>query len=126
VIVNLDNGCYYSLRHTGAEIWGHIENGKGTAEIVASLSGRYSANVDVLHSAVQRLIGELQAEGIVSPQTDAAASANGQAGPPSPPNLASALGVFELPILEKYSDMQQMLLLDPIHDVDETGWPNKK
>jgi hypothetical protein len=25
-----------------------------------------------------------------------------------------------------YEDMQDLLLLDPIHDVDETGWPARK
>jgi len=29
------------------------------------------------------------------------------------------------PIVEKYTDMQDLLMLDPIHDIDETGWPNK-
>jgi hypothetical protein len=26
-------------------------------------------------------------------------------------------------LLNKYSDMQELLLLDPIHDVDDAGWP---
>ncbi len=30
---------------------------------------------------------------------------------------------FEAPVLESYSDMQDLLLLDPIHDVDDAGWP---
>jgi hypothetical protein len=33
-------------------------------------------------------------------------------------------GKFEAPVLQKYTDMQDLLLLDPIHDTDETGWPN--
>ena len=28
--------------------------------------------------------------------------------------------------LEEFSDMQDMLLLDPVHDVDELGWPIAK
>ena len=28
--------------------------------------------------------------------------------------------------VQKFTDMEDMLLLDPIHDVDETGWPNLK
>ena len=28
--------------------------------------------------------------------------------------------------INKYSDMQDMLLLDPIHDVDDKGWPEPK
>ena len=31
---------------------------------------------------------------------------------------------FEAPILQKYTDMQDLLLLDPIHEVDEAGWPH--
>jgi len=35
--------------------------------------------------------------------------------------------VFAPPVLEVYTDMQDLLLLDPIHDVDETvGWPSPK
>ena len=30
------------------------------------------------------------------------------------------------PVLEKYTDMQELLLLDPIHDVEEAGWPKAK
>jgi hypothetical protein len=31
---------------------------------------------------------------------------------------------FQVPEFAKYNDMQNLLLADPIHDVDETGWPN--
>jgi hypothetical protein len=27
--------------------------------------------------------------------------------------------------LSRFDDMQEMLLLDPIHDVAETGWPHR-
>ena len=30
---------------------------------------------------------------------------------------------FVAPQLHKYTDMQELLLLDPIHDVDQEGWP---
>jgi hypothetical protein len=30
---------------------------------------------------------------------------------------------FHAPVLQVYSDMQDLLLLDPIHEVDATGWP---
>lgn len=32
---------------------------------------------------------------------------------------------FQPPALESYTDMQDLLLLDPIHEVDEMGWPQK-
>ena len=30
---------------------------------------------------------------------------------------------FQPPVLQKFRDMQDLLLMDPIHDVDEAGWP---
>jgi len=31
---------------------------------------------------------------------------------------------FTKPELHKFTDMQDLLLFDPIHEVDESGWPN--
>ena len=36
---------------------------------------------------------------------------------------AAELPNFERPKLGKYTDMQDLLLADPIHEVDEQGWP---
>ena len=33
---------------------------------------------------------------------------------------------FEAPSLEKYTDMQDLVLLDPVHEVDQTGWPRQQ
>jgi hypothetical protein len=30
---------------------------------------------------------------------------------------------WEAPIFEVYTDMQDLLLFDPIHEVDNSGWP---
>jgi len=27
-------------------------------------------------------------------------------------------------VVEKYTDMQDLVLLDPVHEVDERGWPH--
>jgi hypothetical protein len=33
---------------------------------------------------------------------------------------------FVPPSLAKFQDMQDLLLLDPIHETDEPGWPARK
>jgi hypothetical protein len=39
-------------------------------------------------------------------------------------NLSSSLGwEYDIPKLQKYTDVQSLLLLDPIHEVSEVGWP---
>jgi hypothetical protein len=44
--------------------------------------------------------------------------------PPSPePVPQTEKKHFVAPCLHKYTDMQELLLIDPIHDVDDYGWP---
>jgi len=32
---------------------------------------------------------------------------------------------FAEPVLTRYEDIQELLLIDPIHEVDEDGWPQR-
>ncbi|MBN2286366.1 MAG: hypothetical protein JXI43_07950, partial [Tissierellales bacterium] len=32
---------------------------------------------------------------------------------------------FKKPVIDKFEDMQEMLLLDPIHEVNDQGWPHE-
>jgi hypothetical protein len=33
---------------------------------------------------------------------------------------------FVMPLIEKFADMQELLLLDPIHEVKDAGFPYQK
>ena len=44
----------------------------------------------------------------------------------SPMPAHQARGAYRTPVLSIYTDMQDLLLLDPIHDVDQAGWPTRK
>jgi hypothetical protein len=117
IIVNLDNGAYYSLRDTGCVIWRLLEQGATTAQVVTQLSQQYGGETAVVITAVQQLIAELQAEALVSPCNEAVKS-------PSLPFIGGDdRQAFTEPVLEKFTDMSDLLLLDPIHDVDAEGWP---
>jgi Coenzyme PQQ synthesis protein D (PqqD) len=124
VIVNLVSGNYYSLDKVGAEIWGKIENGKSLDEILGLILKVYRGDPAAIETSVKSLIDELAKEGLIVPDAPT------DAGSPQSPSLSTvemrALEEFEAPVLKKYSDMQDLLLLDPIHEVDEGGWPNAK
>jgi hypothetical protein len=71
---------------------------------------------------VASFLEELEREKIIIPRT----SALGNSAVPAPNGETSvgAASVFAPPALEKYTDMQELLQVDPIHDVDdEQGWP---
>jgi hypothetical protein len=124
VIVNLASGSYYSLDSAGAEIWGRIAHRASFSEIVAYLTDRFDGKAEELAGAAKKLLEELETEGLIikEPNAGETDSLEGRSVSPGRPESA-AKATFTPPSLNKYTDMQDLLLLDPIHDVDEAGWP---
>lgn len=127
IIVNLDNGNYYSTDKVGALIWNLMDTGLANQQIVETLAQQYTGCPDAMTEGVSQLITQLQHEGLIVPQQEGETSthdANSQIQDQEIPAPNGEKPLFEAPVLHKYNDMQDLLLLDPIHDVDETGWPN--
>jgi hypothetical protein len=54
---------------------------------------------------------------------DESGAVEGVAGADVPGDDVQGELPFVAPVLDKYTDMQELLLLDPIHEVDASGWP---
>jgi hypothetical protein len=121
VMINLASGNYYILDPVGAEIWSLIERSASVAEIVGALSARYEGGEQDIEGAVGGLLSELQREDLVVP-----AGENGSAHPPLSIDAPAARAPFQAPRIEKFTDMQDLILIDPVHQVDEAGWPHAK
>jgi hypothetical protein len=118
IVVNLDTGTYYSFEGVAAEIWAAAERGLTVAEVVSEAAELHGASSTAASPAVTRFLAELAREELI-------VGVNGSAPFTAPEAVESAShGSFPEPLLNKYTDMQELLLLDPIHDVDERGWPN--
>lgn len=120
VIVNLAQGAYYSLLDTATDIWSGIEQGLPQSVIVSKLLQRYDIQAEAAETAVENFLQQLLAEEIIVPETNS----NPAQETEESNNGSSQKEVFKLPVLSKYTDMEELLALDPIHDVDEMGWPN--
>ena len=123
IIVDLDTGSYYDLNRSGSAIWGSLVKGATPAEIAADLVARFEADPARAERDVDGLVARLADERLIAPLdgvTGPAPSGNG-----GPPESGVAAGSYESPVLNKHSDMQELLLLDPIHEVDEAGWPSR-
>jgi hypothetical protein len=120
VIINLASGTYYSLKHAGAAIWAAIQQSASLGVIAAIVRSSYDVDGHDIEHEISTLVQRLAEEDLVRPMLE---------GDVSPPACASApekpLAPFLAPVLDKFTDMEAMLLLDPVHDVDEKGWPNE-
>ncbi|MBP6506073.1 MAG: PqqD family protein [Opitutaceae bacterium] len=116
--INLRNGNYYSLRESAVPIWLLAVRGTGSAEISRLIARHCQADEAAIASAVRGLLQELETEALlVRLEAKPATLAR-----PSTVPLPSA---FVPPAFDRYTDMQQLLLMDPIHEVDASGWPSK-
>jgi len=119
VIVNVEDGTYYSLRDTAADVWALLASGAGVQKIVEALRARYDADLAEIRAGVEYLLRDLLEEGIVSPDPEATA----EAGDALPEAAEATRTPFVRPALERFTDMKDLLLLDPIHEGGDTGWP---
>ena len=118
VVVNLENGAYYSLDGVGADLWVQLADGSSLEALVEGVAATYAGERERIAAGVAAFVRRLQEEHLItaSPGTDESRREIAV--------TAAPVRVYSDPILQKYTDMEQLLLADPIHEVEQSGWPN--
>ena len=116
VIIDTVTGVYLTLGGSAVDIWSQIEAGASQGAIAAALFARYDGDPGVISAAVGRCLADLLQDGLI------------REAPPSSEMGSSVVApgprlVFAEPLIARFTDMQNLLLLDPIHEVSEEGWP---
>jgi hypothetical protein len=116
IAIDLANGSYYSLAGSGPAIWELLAYGVSEAEIGVALAAQFEAGQAEIDAAVTALLDQLRENGLIVSEAEVVTER---------PAVASAdeKAPFEAPRLERYNDMKDYFLLDPIHEVDAAGWP---
>ena len=107
VVVHMNRGHYFSIRGLSADIWAALANSISIADLSAQFSQVDGAELD-------RLLNLFAQQGLILRE-------------PLPteqltPEEWLAGTVFKNNV-ERFTDVEGLLLLDPIHDVDQSGWP---
>jgi len=119
VLVNLDSGMYYSLRGSATQIWIRLFNQYSLIEILADLIQIYQVTENQLIADINLFVTQLLELKIIKTATDAERKEIDFIS-------KDVLIDYSTPVVEIFSDMQEILLLDPVHDVDKSGWPISK
>lgn len=127
VIINLQNGSYYSLRDSAAMIWALVEQGAHIDGIIGFIRENYTANPEggdaEMQNSVIAFLDALRDEQLIA---EVPHNGGVETQPPALSAPYPAGGVFRRPEFDKYSDLQDLVMLDPIHQVSEQGWPHPK
>ena len=117
IVINLNSGAYYSSDGVGEEIWRRLVGQANPADILQSLSARCGLDESAIRDEVAGFIQQLVAEELII-ETDSAT--RGEVQDDAAPNAMA----YTPPVLNKYTDFEDLLKLDPIHEVHEAaGWP---
>lgn len=122
LIIDAQTGCYYILRGSGAEIWQMMIQGVELSSLTQQIAQQSTTPIAEIEPAVQKFVNELQDAGLVTLHTGQAPNSQ----PPTPvaaSHQAFTNAAFVPPELHTFTDMNDLLLIDPIHEVTETGWP---
>jgi len=105
IIMNLTNGAYYSMTGVGAHIWQSIEQESNYAAILEGILTRYNIEAPQARVDLDALISTLLEDDLIIAGNDAIESAS----------IAATTGVevYEAPVLNKYTEMADLLALDP-------------
>jgi hypothetical protein len=116
IAANFLKGVYYSLLGSAAQIWEGLLAGVPFDQVVARVGALSDADNTEFETAARELVDALLQENLLLP-------ANGVT-PGTWNPVAGAEGPYGLPVLERFTDMEELLILDPVHDVEDMGWPH--
>lgn len=114
VLINFLTGTYFSLRGSAPIIWSLLQSPVSLDEILSAISG----DTDEARNAVQQMLDLLVAENCVqiAPAEETQGRAQGERIPVP----------YAAPVLDIFHDLQELIVVDPVHEVDEIdGWPHR-
>ena len=115
LILNLATGHYFRLRGAASPIWSLLLAGHSPETILASIRAKRPELFEKSFAFVGRLI-ELDLI-----RTDGNGAGN------SDDDLIGEAWPVEVPEIEDFGELAELIFSDPIHDVDEqAGWPTPR
>ena len=117
VAIHLGTGIYYSLRGPAALLWQALARTQDAAGLGRALAAQFEVGEEQARKDAETFAQQLQEEQLVL-----AVDPSARSEPAAP---AVERRPYTAPQLERYADLQDLLLLDPIHEVSNQGWPHQ-
>lgn len=117
IIINLQTGLYFSLSGSAADLWSLADDGLPVEQWISALDGQFSS--PVMSEDIEGFLGTLMDNGLV----EILESSDPMPGRSIDLPDDYARGAWTGPVLEVFEDLQDLILVDPIHDVSDDGWP---
>ena len=112
IIANLETGLYYSVQGAAVSLL-HCLPFSSEQQVITVFLEAFPENAEMIKEELSSIFKELVSQDIILRREDILIENGPECIAPSD----YVPGKFN-----RYADMQDLLMLDPIHDVDESGW----
>ena len=123
VVVNLVTGHYFSTDGAGCDVWRLLAAGVAVGSVAPILVDRYEGDPGEIAAYVDELVERIVGAGLMVAVDEGDGQDIGPAASDVLPSVDAPLPFAPAPFLG-FDDMESLLLLDPVHDVDDRGWPH--
>jgi hypothetical protein len=120
VLINFLTGRYFTMNRSGELVWACLSSATTAETITDHVARTAGAERDRVSSDVEQFLETLKSERMVTVwRAEEGPTSSSNSMPPAPDALA-----YERPQLQIYDDLSDLILLDPVHEVNESlGWP---
>ncbi|MEI6240825.1 MAG: PqqD family protein [Planctomycetia bacterium] len=110
VLIDIEKGVYFSLQGAAVDLWRAFSAPRSPAAVL-DMFAAHGADRQALEAA----LGDLCRHDLVC-----------ETAVPALPDIACSApaGGFAAPVVAAFSDLAELIAIDPVHEVDATaGWP---
>ena len=116
IAIDLESGAYFALDDVAAVCWSILAAGGTTSAAVDATVANFDVAADTAQHDVEGFVDELVRVRLLAP-------ADRPSARPEVPDTTPGGREYRPPVIERFDDLEELLVLDPIHEVDEAGWP---
>ena len=116
--IRSDSGSYYSMRGAAATAWCALLSGHPFDRLEAALADHHGVDPSVVGAELHRFATDLLSESLLTLLESEDQEQRDLQLPEE-----TRMQPWESLNFEAYTDMKDLLLFDPIHEVDNSGWP---
>lgn len=119
VVIHFLRGTYFSLRGAAMALWQWLAAGSDEATLAELLAARYGLDPERARAEVAGAVARLREHELVV-ESDGPMPARGAY------DMAAGPATFEPAQVEAFDDLQELIAIDPVHEVDPMqGWPHR-
>ena len=121
VAIQLATGAYHSISGAGVDAFLLLSAEPTIPELAKALAEKYLASAAAIEQDLDPFLEQLRKESLVIAHSEGA-----HRGGQCSVSHSGPLLPYKPPAIQPFRDLEELFLIDPVHEVGPVGWPQPK